>query len=78
MDLLTVDAVDDPEGIALDELAPVALTDVFPELREGFDFLPRLLELVEKVRRDVSGSFFIKGDRFEDFQFGFVCKSSGN
>ena len=72
VDFLTGDAVDDPEGIALDELAAVTLTDVFPELWKGFDFLTRLPELVEKICRDVSGSFLVKGDRFEDFQFGFV------
>jgi hypothetical protein len=39
LNFITDDAVDDAKGIALNELATVALPDFFPKLGEGSDFL---------------------------------------
>lgn len=78
LDFLALDAVDDPVWVSLDELAPIAFSHVFPELGEGFDFFTGFLELVEEVGGDVSGSLLVKGDRFEDFQFGLEDVAHGH
>jgi hypothetical protein len=39
LNFITDDGVDDAKGIALNELATVALPDFFPKLGEGSDFL---------------------------------------